>query len=210
MKLRNIILSIGCLIGTWASYAVEPVSDLFVQMPDSLLPTIEVNRRKDMIDLMRAGQSSEATTRLGSQAAITLMQDSLLAVKLSELSSLQIQLYQQGDETIIALVNTVCAPACDSRIRFYSHDWKELPTSKYIRRIDTHTFLNVPDTLPATMREDIERLTDISLIEYTFEANGILRAQNSWETYWDEESFKLIQPYLIGSILLHWNGKRLE
>ena len=46
-------------------------------MPDSLVPSIEVNRRKDLIDLMHAGQKAEIVTKLGSKADTATRQPAL-------------------------------------------------------------------------------------------------------------------------------------
>ena len=66
MKLRNLLFCL-CSIVTLTSSAIEPVAQLFIAMPDSLVPSIEINRRKDLIDLMHAGQKAEIVTKLGGQ-----------------------------------------------------------------------------------------------------------------------------------------------
>ena len=77
-----------------------------------------------MIDLMHAGQKAEIVTKLGGKAEMTLLQDSLLSIDLSKRSKMEIRWYDTtGNDTIIALVNTVYAPAGDSRIRFFDTIW---------------------------------------------------------------------------------------
>ena len=195
MKLRNLLFCL-CSIVTLTSSAIEPVAQLFIAMPDSLVPSIEINRRKDLIDLMHAGQKAEIVTKLGGKAEMTLLQDSLLSIDLSKRSKMEIRWYDTtGNDTIIALVNTVYAPAGDSRIRFFDTAWKELPASERIRQI---------------RREDLLRPVDIFLVEYNFATDGSLCARQSWANYLDKESFDRIEPYLQDSIVLHWNGKRFK
>ena len=147
MKLRNLLFCL-CSIVTLTSSAIEPVAQLFIAMPDSLVPSIEVNRRKDLIDLMHAGQKAEIVTKLGGKAEMTLLQDSLLSIDLSKRSKMEIRWYDTtGNDTIIALVNTVYAPAGDSRIRFFDTAWKELPASERIRQIRREEFFQFPDSL---------------------------------------------------------------
>ena len=92
MKLRNLLFCL-CSIVTLTSSAIEPVAQLFIAMPDSLVPSIEVNRRKDLIDLMHAGQKAEIVTKLGGKAEMTLLQDSLLSIDLSKRSKMEIRWY---------------------------------------------------------------------------------------------------------------------
>ena len=189
MKLRNLLFCL-CSIVTLTSSAIEPVAQLFIAMPDSLVPSIEVNRRKDLIDLMHAGQKAEIVTKLGGKAEMTLLQDSLLSID--------------------ALVNTVFAPAGDSRIRFFDTAWKELPASERIRQIRREEFFQFPDSLTKAEKEDLLRPVDIFLVEYNFATDGSLCARQSWANYLDKESFDRIEPYLQDSIVLHWNGKRFK
>ena len=200
MKLRNLLFCL-CSIVTLTSSAIEPVAQLFIAMPDSLVPSIEVNRRKDLIDLMHAGQKAE----------MTLLQDSLLSIDLSKRSKMEIRWYDTtGNDTIIALVNTVYAPAGDSRIRFFDTAWKELPASEHIRRIRREEFFQFPDSLTKAQKEDLLRPVDIFLVEYNFATDGSLCARQSWANYLDKESFDRIEPYLQDSIILHWDGKRFK
>ncbi len=65
--------------------AIEPVAQLFIAMPDSLVPSIEINRRKDFDRFeWHAGQKAEIVTKLGGKAESTLLQDSLLSIDLSK------------------------------------------------------------------------------------------------------------------------------
>ena len=200
MKLRNLLFCL-CSIVTLTSSAIEPVAQLFIAMPDSLVPSIEVNRRKDLIDLMHAGQKAE----------MTLLQDSLLSIDLSKRSKMGIRWYDTTDnDTIIAFVNTVYAPAGDSRIRFFDTAWKELPASERIRQIRREEFFQFPDSLTKAKKEDLLRPVDIFLVEYNFATDGSLCARQSWANYLDKELFNRIEPYLQDSIILHWDGKRFK
>lgn len=200
MKLRNLLFCL-CSIVTLTSSAIEPVAQLFIAMPDSLVPSIEVNRRKDLIDLMHAGQKAE----------MTLLQDSLLSIDLSKRSKMEIRWYDTtGNDTIIAFVNTVYAPAGDSRIRFFDTAWKELPASERIRQIRREEFFQFPDSLTKAKKEDLLRPVDIFLVKYNFATDGSLCARQSWANYLDKELFNRIEPYLQDSIILHWDGKRFK
>ena len=174
-------------------------------------PLYRINRRKDLIDLMHAGQTAEIVTKLGGKAEMTLLQDSLLSIDLSKRSKMEIRWYDTtGNDTIIALVNTVYAPAGDSRIRFFDTAWKELPASERIRQIRREEFFQFPDSLTKAKKEDLLRPVDIFLVEYNFATDGSLCARQSWANYLDKESFDRIEPYLQDSIVLHWNGKRFK
>ena len=137
MKLRNLLFCL-CSIVTLTSSAIEPVAQLFIAMPDSLVPSIEVNRRKDLIDLMHAGQKAEIVTKLGGKAEMTLLQDSLLSIDLSKRSKMEIRWYDTtGNDTIIALVNTVA-------YGFSTPHGRNSPLRNAFARYDGKSFSNSP------------------------------------------------------------------
>lgn len=206
-KLLLLIFSLSAIL---SSPALEPVAKLWVTMPDSIMPSVEVNRRKDMIDLIHAGQTAQSTTKLGGTATLTKLQDNTLSIDLSSKSKMDMRLYQtHRNDTLIVLVNTVYAPAGNSRIRVFDPAWNELPVSKYIRPIPTAEFFTIPDTLAETQKKELLQIAEVYLVEFSFEADGSLRARPSWEKYLDPKSFEKIKPYLREAITLRWNGKKL-
>lgn len=210
MKLRRLFF-LSAVATALMSQAVEPAAQLFAAMPDSLIPSLEVNRRKDLIDLFHAGQSAQVTTKLGGQAQMTQLQEQSLVIDLSEQSRMALYLYTTtGNDSVVALVNTVYAPAGDSRIRFFDSAWRELPASKYIEQPTRDDFFLFPDSLSKTQREELMRPVDICLVEYTFEPDGSICASQSWEKYLDRETYNRLKPYLRESITLRWNGKNFK
>lgn len=210
MKLRRLFF-LSAVATALMSQAVEPAAQLFAAMPDSLIPSLEVNRRKDLIDLFHAGQSAQVTTKLGGKAQMTELQEQSLVIALSEQSQMALHLYTTHDnDTLVALVNTVYAPAGDSRIRFFNSAWRELPASKYIGLPTRDDFFLFPDSLSKVQREELMQATEICLIEYTFEPDGSICARQSWEEYLDRETYNRLKPYLRESITLRWNERQFE
>ena len=210
MKLRRLFF-LSAVATALMSQAVEPAAQLFAAMPDSLIPSLEVNRRKDLIDLFHAGQSAQVTTKLGGKAQMTELQEQSLVIDLSEQSQMALHLYTTHDnDTLVALVNTVYAPAGDSRIRFFDSAWRELPASKYIEQPTCDDFFLFPDSLSKAQREELMQTTEICLVEYAFEPDGSICARQSWEEYLDRETYNRLKPYLRESITLRWNGKNFK
>ena len=111
------------------SSAIEPVAQLFIAMPDSLVPSIEINRRKDLIDLMHAGQKAEIVTKLGGKAEMTLLQDSLLSIDLSKRSKMEIRWYMPRRETVAYGFSTLHGRNSPLRNAFARYDGKSFSNS---------------------------------------------------------------------------------
>ena len=142
---------------------------------------------------------------------MTQLQENLVVLSLSQQSRMALHLYTTHDnDTLVALVNTVYAPAGDSRIRFFNSAWRELPASKYIELPTRDDFFLFPDSLSKVQREELMQATEICLIEYTFEPDGSICARQSWEKYLDRETYNRLKPYLRESITLRWNERQFE
>ena len=71
------ILLTGILLGGMpvGSAAQQTISEVFREMPDSLLPTLSKNNRLDMLDFMASGMKAEVTNRLGGRSEMTALTD---------------------------------------------------------------------------------------------------------------------------------------
>lgn len=207
-KLLLLIFSLSAIL---SSPALEPVAKLWVTMPDSIMPSVEVNRRKDLIDLFHAGQHAQAATKLGGTATLTKLQDNTLSIDLSSKSKMDMRLYQtHRNDTLIVLVNTVYAPAGNSRIRFFDTAWNELPASKYLKPVQMEQFFSFPDSVTESEKKELLQPVNIFLVEYKLETDGNLCARQSWKEYLDKETYDLIKPYLKDYISLHWDGIKFK
>ena len=207
---KSILFALLLLVATTA-YGRRTIDTYFISAPTQLLPQLDANNRKDLIDLFHAGQKAQVTTRLGGTAQMTELQENHLVLSLSEQSQMLLQSYTTGSgDTLVALVNTVYAPAGDSRIRFFDSAWRELPASKYIEQPTRDDFFLFPDSLSKEECKELMRPVDICLVEYTFESDGSICARQSWEKYLDRETYNRLKPYLRESITLRWNERQFE
>lgn len=76
---------------------------------------------------------AEVTNSFGGKSEMTELSPDYIHVKMTPQSSWQMKLLPINDSTkVICVVATVCAPACDSHVKFYTTDWKELVASSYL------------------------------------------------------------------------------
>ena len=108
---------------------------------------------------------------------------------------------------MVCAVSTVCAPACDSHIRFYTTDWKELPADGFLPsepHIDN--FFTSSDS------------TDYDFIDARLQADmTLMKAELSKEDetltftlttpeYMEKETAEKLKPFLRRSIVYTWKG----
>ena len=78
------------------------------------------------------------------------------------------KLLPTNDSTkVICVVATVCAPACDSHVKFYTTDWKELVASSYLPVLPVldDFIAEAADTVDIYEYEDARRQADMLLMK---------------------------------------------
>lgn len=140
----------------------QDIRDLFVSMPDSLLPTLTRNDRLDLIDFIDAGLDNDVANALRGRSRLTKLTPSVLKLKLTEHAELQMCRPKGTD--IICLIHSVNAGGWDSIVKFYRPDWTPLRTSDYMSLPTLADFM--PKTIDIDPHEykNMENLAGISLI----------------------------------------------
>lgn len=132
------------LLGILSIDAQPIMRDVFVQMPDTLLPTLNHNNRLDLIDFIDAGLETEVAGALNGGARLTELTPQVMKLHLSPRAEMQACLLPERDA--VCVVHSVQASAWDSTIKFYDRQtWTLLPTDDFITLPTTTDFLTHPE-----------------------------------------------------------------
>lgn len=114
-------------------------SQLFRQMPDSLLPYLSQGNRLDLIDFVESGMESKVTDGLDGSVRLTKLTTDYLMLELSQSSSLEMKLLPCeagvfGDtvRSVVCVVMTVGTDVRESTVNFYTTGWHCLPSEGMI------------------------------------------------------------------------------
>lgn len=141
--MQKIILFALLLLSSTTIYAGHTIDAYFISAPAQLIPQLDENRRKDLIDFHNAGVAHHIVNQLGGEVLIDTIDDMQITAKLSSSSSIQIALLPVADTVgVIAVVHTVSLPAQDSRITFYNTRWQPIENGKIFTAPTAKTFLN--------------------------------------------------------------------
>lgn len=106
---------------------------LFIDMPDSIMPTLTKSERMDFLDYMDSGMKARARNKLGGESVMTRLEDKMLTVQTSGSGRLDMVLFDMGKgKSLICVIRTVTAHYDDSRLMFYTDDWKPVPADELI------------------------------------------------------------------------------
>ena len=190
----------------------QTASALFSKLPESEFLPLTVSDRLDLIDLYKAGQKATVKNRFDDSCSIVRMTDDYLQIQTAKNTTELFLLTMINDTKIVGLIQTVCAPVCDSRLEFYTISWKKLSTSVFI------TFANKNDFLKEGMNPEDEKVKNALIpldiffmqLHYDPDKQELLQYYTTPD-YLSADDKENVMPYLTDAPKqFKWNQMRFE
>ena len=199
--MRTFILIMLAMSGL-SAFSQTKAKDVFAAAPDSIFPLLTTNNRLDCIDLIENNMKATVKNKLEQKAEMTALTDSYLQIKPSEKSVVEIKML---NDSVFCLINTCLGPAPDSRISFFTHDWKPYKTTFPMPHA-TDFWKSVPDSLARDANFAQRSLEDLLLIQISADKENTeltLTIQTSELSGKEKEiAQKYVQP-----LRYRWTGK---
>lgn len=206
MKKLVVFLFVICMGA--GSLPAQSAKACFTSMPDSLSPLLTAVNRADFIDFLESKMKAEVTNRLGGKSEMTELTSDYIRVQVTPQSSWQMKLLAVNDTTrLICTVATVCAPACDSHIDFYTSDWKKLPSSSYLPALPAMDDFIAPasDTTDVYRYQDARLQADMLLMKADLSAgDATLTFTFTTPDYMEKEAAEKLKPFLRCPVSYVW------
>lgn len=121
----------GCLILLVSLLTISvhaaTMQEIFLSMPATLLPTLPQRARQDLVDFYTNNRTAAMPAAFNNQVLLKMLTSDYLFLQTSPTSSLQVKRLPVNDTmTVLALIHTAQGPLEDSRLSFFSQDWKPL------------------------------------------------------------------------------------
>lgn len=135
--MRNLICFLFLFSFLTAPAQEVAVRDVFIQMPDTIVPYLAKNNRLDFVDFIDSHMDAVVTNSLGGKSTMDTLTADYLSLRLNDASSLQMKLLPvttpvDSARHIICLVRTYGKDYRESRVEFYSLKWHKLPSTDYM------------------------------------------------------------------------------
>ncbi|WP_299230171.1 DUF3256 family protein [uncultured Bacteroides sp.] len=199
------ILLLSILLGLSAN--AQNINSVFVSMPDSLSPLLTKVNRQDFADFLSSGMKAVVKNRFGGKSEMLKLTDDYLKIKTTESSSEEMKLLPLNDSVnVVCVIKTYSGPAEDSRVYFYSTDWKELPLSEFIslpQHADFYKAAN--DSINTVSKEEFTDEMFVMKAELSDKDNNIVFKYKTLETM-GKENAELMKPYAVDSLKFKWNN----
>lgn len=182
---------------------------LFISMPDSITPTLTKSDRMDFLDYMDSGMKASARNKLGGESVMTRFEENMLSIQTSRSGRMDMLLLRKGkDETLICIIRTVTAKYDDSRLSFFTEDWRPVPTEQLIELPSIDDYLTKEalknDSIDDFMKRSMLRLQTIvpvdGALEFRYTSLGDL----------GQDADKYRNWFKPTPIRYTWNGKKFK
>lgn len=200
-KISFIILAFGLL--TSVPGVAQEAKTWFVQMPDSLSPLLTAVNRADCIDFLESKMKAQVNNRFGRKSEMTELSKDYIRVQMSAQSDWQMKVLATSDTTqVICTVSTVCGSACDSSIRFFTTNWRELPASDFITLPLMDDYFEVSDSIDYG---SARAQADMLLAKADFSPkDDVLTFTFTTPDYLEKETAEKLKPFLRRPITYTW------
>lgn len=207
-KWMQVILLVAC-VSFLSSARAQEAKTLFVNMPDSLSPLLTGVNRADCVDFLESNMKAQVDNRFGGKSEMTDLGKDYIRMQLSPQTSWQMKVLATSDTTqVICTVSTACAPVCDSAIRFYTTDWKELPAAPYLMLPVADDFFITPDSASLYDFQKARQQVDMLLVKADFnKSDNTLVFTLTTPEYIENETAEKLKTFLRRPLVYRWEGK---
>ena len=200
MKRYFTLLILSCI--TLLSYG-QTMDDVFKTMPNDFLPAFS---EADKTMLLVDSSLSVIPYALGEIERLAYS-DTFLSIKTSEVGTMQIKILPLINNTqIIVLIKTVCSGVCDSDIRFFTNEWKEIDKKSILPTITPQVFFDQKELNTPGFKWTVSQI-DMFPLQFQFK-NGSNNLQVKFDiaNHLSALDFAKIEPYLVKETIdLLWN-----
>lgn len=174
---RVLILLISCVLTSFVEAQVS-MRDVWLSMPDSIVPYLNRSLRLEHLDFMDRHVKSEVKNLLHENGVLDTLTNDFASYYLPQASSLELKLLSTNDSTqVICMVKTVMAPEAESEIRFYDTSWNSL-AGNYGLPIGTSVeailkqFTDKPSDMTDNRFEELSKMIDPVMLSASLDVSS--------------------------------------
>ncbi len=175
----------------------QKMSTVFGNMPKDLILLVDSTQRQDLMDLYINKVSDNINDKLNGKVTLASFNEDFIELRSGNFSMQVALLKLVNDSKIVCLIQTVCAPVCDSKLSFYTSDWKPLLTSDFIQLTDVSWFIKDNTDKNSEDFINASKSLDMDLIQYSFNPEKLeLTQAYTTPQYLSKEDKDAINPFL--------------
>lgn len=193
--------------------AQKSMSDVWVNMPDTLMKYLNWDKRKDLTAYYQMGAEATIPSLLGEEARLLKLTDNYISLKLSQSSTMQMALLKTIDnDSLICMVRTYFGGteqeggAAESVITFYDIQWQELDFAQYLASVEPADLTHKPDSMAQETYSQLLRLANPKIVAVEMDENDYSLTYRLTVPMLSAKEQEQIKPIFLQR-KLKWGGK---
>lgn len=208
---KRLFCLMACLLLVFMGMA-QNMKQVFISMPESIEPLLTKVNREDCVDFIDSNMKAVVKNRFDHDSELKVLTDNYLLLQLTDVSTLEMRLLPLADSIqVICMVKTVCGSACDSEVRFFDTQWKELDGKEYFRFPKEEQFYLPLDSIGREYSE-LRSKADMYLMKVALSSKEAeLLVEYATPSYLNEEDSSKLSTYLRKEpIVYEWTEGRFK
>jgi len=199
--MRKLLICSLLLLALEAS--AKSMKEMWIAMPDSMIPYLTKNLRTEMADLVAMNVHADVKNKLQGASKIDTLQETYLKATLNKASVIQMRLLPtSGRDTVVCVVRNFFGPATESEVSFYNQNWEPLGTQAF----RTADLTQKPDTMSEEKYKQLCAMVDPAMIHAELSADRDELVITLSVPLLSNEIKKQVNPVILQKSL-KWNGK---
>ncbi len=183
-------------------------SGAFADAPVSVFPLLDRNTRLDMIDYFKSGSATASQNAMQGKSKVTTLSPDDIHIAMTDASVYQISIIPAGNDSIIAVIQTVSTPAHDSHVSFYSRSWEKLDGDALFKAPTMETWLS---DAGRDNEGEVAAMVPFMLAGYVYDpATATLTLTNNTKELLSPDVYPMVAGYLRPTLTYRWDGKRMN
>lgn len=191
--------------------SAQNVADMFINMPEGIMPMVDQPRRKELVGLKRLDMADAAAvlSYVQEEVKLTDLDEEYMKISIGEGVTYEIgRLPMEGNDSVYCFIKTLAAPEKTSACYIYNKVWEKIEEVSFEDVELTHR----PDTMSAAEYEELLSFAEVKLVEAHFsnvtnEPYTLLLSQNfPMVNAEDKERLKAVRLQRN----VKWNGKTFK
>lgn len=187
----------------------QDMRSLFINMPDSIIPTLTKSERMDFLDYMDSGMKAQVRNKLGGESVMTSFTQTSITIMTSRSGRMEIALFPgKKGKYLICIIKTAITRFEDSRITFYNEDWTPVDGKDLIKLPEFDDYLT-KEALKKDSLQDLKRQSILRLQSATAVENALEFRYTSFD-YIGQDADRYRDWFKPEPLRYVWNGKRFK
>lgn len=209
--MRKLTLTILTMLCLSIKAQVVTMSEVFSQMPDSLLPYLTKNNKLDMVDFVNANMKAEITNKLDGLSTMVSLDSTYLKIQMNQAVTLEMKLLQSAEllpdssQWVVCLLKTIGCSGSESRVEFYSSKWTKLDIKSPLDGISINDLLVRPDTMSISKFNEVVSNPNAYMLSANLSESDNSINIKATTTLITTEQKDALNP-LFCNKKLYWNG----